>query len=213
MNAFGRNILFWRKPRADSSRFATILPRIRAIREECDWQPLTSSSATQHRRERVRTSRRNILYHPVPYDRGLEWRLPLRRTWWLWLVAGLAVLCVSALIWGLAATDRSGRSVIGRPFNYQLPAAPPFLSERLALEKAKESLLMVVTDPNTWQPLNKPAKNGTFAPDGTRDLYFFRLNSNNGLFLFESTQRPNERWSVSVLLYNSGVHCTVSRTH
>jgi len=101
MNILGRDILFWRKPRADASRFATVLPRIRALREEGDWQPLTSSWATQHRGERVRDARRNIIYHPIPCERGLALRLPLRRMWWLWLAGGLAVLCVIAMTWAL----------------------------------------------------------------------------------------------------------------
>jgi hypothetical protein len=105
MNILGRHVLFWRKPRADASRFATVLPRIRAIREECDWQALTNSSATQQRRKRVRAARQNIIYHPVPYDRGLEWRLPLKRMWWLWLAGGLAVLCAIAVLWAATATD------------------------------------------------------------------------------------------------------------
>ena len=212
MNILGRHVLFWRKPRADGSRFATVLPRIRAIREECDWQPLTNTSAAEQRRERVQDARRRIIYHPVPYDRALEWRLPLRRTWWLWLAVALAVLCAVAMIWAWTVAAPS-RLNLSHQFNYQLPGAPPFLAEGLALEKAKESLSKVVSDPDTWQPQENPAKKGTFAPDGTRDMYFFRLNQNNGFLFFESTQRTNERWSVSVMLHLNGVHCTVARTH
>ena len=98
MNILGRHGLFWRKPAIEVSRFASVLPRIRAIREECNWQPLTSASAAEQRSERVASARRRIIYHPVPYERGLEWRFPLRRTWWLWLTAGLAALCAVALI-------------------------------------------------------------------------------------------------------------------
>jgi hypothetical protein len=212
MNILGRHVLFWRKPGVEVSRFATVLPRLRAIREECDWQPLTNASATEQRRERVQDARRRIIYRPVPYDRSLEWRLPLRRTWWLWLACGLAVLCAVALIWAWAATDRASRT-ISHGFSYQLPSAPPFLAEGLALEKAKESLSKVVSDPDAWRPSDNPAKKGTFAPDGTRDMYFFRMDPNNGLLFFENTQRADERWSVSVMLHLNGVHCTVSRTH
>ena len=107
MNVLGRDILFWRKPRADASRFAAVLPRIRAIREECDWQPLTSTSATERRRELVEDARPRIIYRPVPYERGLKLHLPLRGTWWVRLAFAIAVLCASALIafiWGLALT-------------------------------------------------------------------------------------------------------------
>jgi len=107
MNILGRNVLFWRKPGVEVSQFATVLPRIRAIREECDWHPLTKASAAEQRRERVQEARSRIIYHPVPYDRGAEWRFPLRRAWWLWLAYGLAVLCASALIalvWAVTVT-------------------------------------------------------------------------------------------------------------
>ena len=103
MKALGRDILFWRKPRADSSCFVGVLPRIRAIRERCDWQPLGSAAASQHGRQRVRTARHRIIYHPVPFDRAFEFRLPLRRTWWLRLAIWLAVLCLGVLACALAA--------------------------------------------------------------------------------------------------------------
>ena len=107
MSILSKHVLFWRKPGVEVSRFATVLPRIRAIREEGDWHPLTKTSAAEQRRERVQEARRRIIYHPVPYDRCVEWSLPLRRTWWLWLAYGLGVLCASALIalvWAVTVT-------------------------------------------------------------------------------------------------------------
>ena|SRR5688572_26718389 len=63
MNILGRQVMFLRKPGVHVSRLAGVLPRIRAIRDECNW-PLSSGAATQQRRERVRTAQRHIVYHP-----------------------------------------------------------------------------------------------------------------------------------------------------
>jgi len=213
MNILGRHVLFWRKPGVEASRFATVLPRIRAIREECGWQPLTNASAAEQRRERVQDARRRIIYHPVPYDRALEWRLPLRRTWWLWLAVALAVLCAVAMIWAWTVADPS-RLNLSHQFNYQLPVAPQFLSEDLALTWAKESLAKVVNDASNWKPVALRGSAAGFAPDGIRETYLMRdhgTNLNQGILLFESTRTTNESWLVTLVLNSNQLECTVSR--
>jgi len=40
---------------------------------------------------------RNATSSIIPFDRAFEFRLPLRRTWWLRLAVWLAVLCFGAL--------------------------------------------------------------------------------------------------------------------
>jgi hypothetical protein len=211
MNDLARRIRFWRKPRAQVSRIETVLPRIRAIREQCDWQPSTSASAVQRRRERVHSARRRIVYNPVPYEPGLEeWRLPVRQTWWLWLAGAIAVLCFSALLWGLALTNWSRQSS-SQGFRYQLPATPPFLTESLALAKASESLIRATGHNHRWLPEEspKPAK----APDGTPDRYLFRYdpaNANVGSFTFSTAEQTHGTWTVHVQLTGNILHCTVS---
>jgi hypothetical protein len=205
MNILGRHVLFRRKPVTELSQFASVLPRIRAIREEYDWQPLTSSSATQHRRERVRTAQQNIIYHPVPYDRGLTLRLPLRRTWWLWLTYGLAVLCASALVWAFTFKPSNQPNYV---FKYRLAAAPPFLSEHLALEKAKASLSNVVSDAHLWQPMK--FSTARRAPDGTQELYWLRVSATQGSITFSRSDQSNISWAVYVQLFGSNVQCNAS---
>jgi hypothetical protein len=212
MNILGRHVLFWRKPGVEVSRFETVLPRIRAIREECDWHPLTKASAAEQRRERVQDARRRIIYHPVPYDRSLEWRLPLKRTWWLWLAYGLALLSVVALIWLSAVTDWSGHYA-SYVYSYQLPVAPRFLSEDLALTRAKESLGTVIDDASNWKPVAL-SRTASLSPDGIRDTYLMRdrgTNWNQGVLLFESTRKTNESWLVTLVLNGDQLECTVSR--
>jgi len=212
MNILGRHVLFRRKSVPEVSRFAGVLPRIRAIRDQCDWQPLSSAAAVEQRRERVQSARRRIIYHPVPYERGLEWRLPLRRTWWLWLAGGIALLCAIALTSALTDTDRAGGRTASQFFSYQLPVRPPFLSEPLALEKAMESLSKVVAEPLSWQPLENPVKQRTLAPDGRQYVYLSRLNrtnANQGFLQFENP-RAIGVWTITVMLDRDRVVCSVS---
>ena len=210
MNNLGRQILFWRKPGAEVSRFANVLPRIRTIREERDWQPLSSASAAEQRRERVRSARRRISYRPISYERGLVWRLPLRRTWWLWLTAAGVVFGVAALIFVVALTDWGTRSS-NKGFRYQLPATPAFLTESLALAKASESLIRASGNSLLWRPEECP--NPSKAPDGTQDRYLFRYdraNSNVGLITFSTAEPTNGTRVVYVQLTDQTVYCTVS---
>ena len=210
MNILGRHVLFWRKPGVEVSRFATVLPRLRAIREERDWQPLSGASAVEQRRERVQEARRRIIYHPIPYDRSMEWRLPLRRTWWLWLAGGIAVLSVAALIWISAVADWNVLHV----YSYQLPVAPQFLSEDLALVWAKKSLAGVINDASNWTPVAPLDSAAGLAPNGVRETYLMRdrgTNWSQGILLFESIRKTNESWIVTLVLNSNRLQCTVSR--
>jgi hypothetical protein len=211
MNLLGRDIRFRRKPGAQVSRIACVLPRIRAIRGECDWQPLTNAAAAKQRRARVRSVRRGIVYHPVSYDRTREFRLPLRRASWLWL--GCAIwLCAVALAWIWVAPAPKGST--SRGFSYQLPGAPPFLSEQLALNKAMDSLTQIVSDSLSWQAIENRDKRGSFAPDGMRDVYLSRFdrgkNANQGFLVFQNHIKTNGIWTVSVQLFQNRVDCEVS---
>ena len=212
MNILGRQILFWRKPGVEVSRFATVLPRVRAIREECDWQPLTSASATEQRRERVGNARRSIIYRPLPCQRDLQFDLPLKLKRWRWLIAVVGVLGFVTL-WISAVTDWTGHYTTC-VYRYQLPVAPQFLSEDLALARAKESLAKVIKDPSNWKPVVPRGGAPGFAPDGIRDTYLMRdrgTNSNQGLLLFESTRTTNESWLVTLVLNRNQLECTVSQ--
>jgi hypothetical protein len=212
MNTFGKRIRFWRKPRANSSRFATVLPRVRAMREHCDWQPFTSAGAIQHRRDRVSQAQPAILYRPVLHDRDRDFTLPLRRASKLWAIAGIAMLCVVVL--ACVLLEPSQNTQHSERFSYQLPGAPPFLAEQLALNRAMESLTKIVDDPLSWQPLESRDKKGSFAPDGTRDVYLSRFdrgaNENQGFLVFQNHLKTNGIWKVSVQLFHNRVDCQVS---
>jgi hypothetical protein len=212
MKILGRDIALGRKPRAATSRFATVLPRVRAIRERCDWQPLTSPGAIQHRGERVSQAQSAILYRPVPHDRDRDFTLPLRRASRLWAIVGSAMVCVVVL--ACALWEPSQDTQHRERFSYQLPGAPPFLSEQLALNRAMESLTKIVNDPLSWQPLENRDKKGSFAPDRTRDVYLSRFdrgaNASQGFLVFQNHLKTNGIWTVSVQLFHNRVDCEVS---
>lgn len=96
MNILGRPLFLAGKHRSPPSRLAAVLPRIRAIRERCDWRSFVSPPAT-HRREHLARARGALSYHPVSCPRVLKFSLPLRRTWWFRLAVWIAVLCFAAL--------------------------------------------------------------------------------------------------------------------
>ena len=204
--------LFQRRHSDRASPFADVLPRVRTIREHCDWQSSTTPASREQRRERVLRARQKIVYRPVPYDRVPD-SVPvpggMRR---LWLAGPLVVLC-AAVGWALLTADRSERHV-SRGFSYQLPGAPPFLAEQLALAKAQEALSQVVRDPTVWTPIETRDRKGGTAPDGTRDVYLIRdtpTNPSAGLILFDSTVHTNTVWAVDVQLQANRLWCTVSR--
>ena len=110
--------------------------------------------------------------------------------------------------------DRLEQPLCALCYSYQLPVAPRFLSEDLALAWAKESLATVINDPSNWKPVVPLSRAAAFAPDGIRDTYLMRdrgTNWNQGVLLFESTRKTNESWIVTVVLNSNRLECTVAR--
>jgi hypothetical protein len=213
MNTFGKRIRFWRKPRADSSRFATVLPRIRAIREQCDWQPLTNAWAAHHRSDRVRNARRAVAYHALPCERDLQFRLPAKLKVWRCLIGVVGGFFLVALVWISVVADWDGGHK-NYVYGYQLPASPPFLSEDLALAWARQSLAKVVADAPNWKPVAQLGTATRLAADGVHEKYLLRHNRTNlnaGLLLFENARLTNETWLVTLVLNSNQLECTVSR--
>jgi len=99
-------------------------------------------------------------------------------------------------------------------YRYPLPFAPQFLSEDLALHRAKESLTKVVNEASNWKPVAPAGSAPGLAPDGSRETYLMRdhgTNLNQGILLFENTRRTNESWIVTLVLNSNQLECTVSR--
>lgn len=58
---------------------------------------------------------------------------------------------------------------------FELSAEPKFLSEDVAMTKARDTLDRAGLDAKTWQPM---ASGDTTAPDGRRDLFLKRSSEN-----------------------------------
>lgn len=82
----------------------------------------------------------------------------------------------------------------GPEHRFELNPAPPFLTEELALEKARETLRLDGFDPKEWVPDDD---NRTAAPDGRADERFVRntLNPNQGYIQFSRS----EPWGVRIV--------------
>lgn len=87
---------------------------------------------------------------------------------------------------------------------FQVVPKPAFLSDALALEKAKETLELDRLNPNDWV-VN--GDNRTFSPDGLQDKYLVRnaLDPNSGSIMFWG---PNHsRRSVDIELRGDKLFC------
>ena len=196
------------------------------MREHCDWPPTTIPAAQEQRRERVEQARRRIVYRPepyTPYEAAPEPTSPFSFsisgpawTRLLWYLVPFALLA-AALAWVIRATESDIRMVrrgVTQNFMHQLPGAPTFLTEDLALGMAKQDLALMVSDPSAWHPWQSYDKKVRTAPDRTPDTYLFRLkpNTNAGMLMFTNGQRPDQLFIVTVELQGSRVQCSISRS-
>src|SRR5262245_35867586 len=96
----------------------------------------------------------------------------------------LALLAIVAVVGAVAfAVDTLQRARIGPHHEFLIADPPPFLTESLAMTKAREALALDVADPEVWHV----APDGrTTAPDGRRDEFLSRngLNPNHGSVRF-----------------------------
>src|SRR6266511_2455715 len=209
-------ILGWRLPFGKRhgqwpSPFAAVLPRVRAMRESCGWQPSASSATIEGRRHRLASVRKRISYRPLPHDAVAEPTISSERARRLWLGIPI-VLLITGVVWVVLVTDWSDRN-IGYSVRSQRPFAPPFLSEQLALTKAQEALAQRGLDTNAWTAVQIPVRKGSVAPDGMRDVYLFRStagNPNSGYIMFQASDGREPECMVDVQLQGNQIRCTVS---
>src|SRR5262245_2388629 len=115
MNILGWHVPFRRTHNDRPSPFAGVLPRVRTMREHCDWQSSTTPASREQRRERILQARQKLVYRPVPHAIAPDLTPAPGRTRWLWLAGAFALSC--ALVWALLTTDWSKRPV-SRTFSY-----------------------------------------------------------------------------------------------
>ena len=104
----------------------------------------------------------------------------MRVRWRIW-VPVVAVLLVVGVGWlGLSTFERA---MVGPRHEFALADRPAFLTEELAVAKAREAMALDVPDPAAWVL----ASDGrTTAPDGRRDEFMARdgINPNQGMVVF-----------------------------
>ncbi|MCI0348689.1 MAG: hypothetical protein L0Z53_04625, partial [Acidobacteriales bacterium] len=196
MNLFGWHWGSGAPDQRDSS-VGDALPRVRRMRENCTWPPLTPPPTVEQRKCRVDEARGHIhcTVEPLPPYEPLEKEATARIRWRIWLLfliplalvgAGMVALLITTT-WTTAPGNASA-SAPG-PLTFQLPTSPPYLSERYALWWATEAFAVYVGNTNGWVPVIQEERMTTIAPDGTRDVYLSRLpgDLNTGFIDF---QRP-----------------------
>jgi hypothetical protein len=99
-------------------------------------------------------------------------------------------------------------TTVGPMHSFQLDATRPFLSDTLAVEKAKEALALDGYDLAEWRP--REDRRGT-APDGTPDVYLARnTNPNMGSIAFELRSGATQpHIYVAIELTGDRVQCQV----
>jgi hypothetical protein len=136
----------------------------------------------------------------------------VRQTIILWLAVlgafvGVSVAYLAKLI---PHAKQPNYGSIGQPHRFQLKTAPPFLSEALAVEKAKEAIALEGYDLGYWKLREKRR---TTAPDGTPDVFFVRRTHEDGDITFEyqgdADKPPKIPPTVSVALRGYEVSCHV----
>jgi hypothetical protein len=125
-------------------------------------------------------------------------------------VAALTVPAITFVVIPGWIDQRVKASRSGPPHAFDLHPAPPFLPEAVALEKARQSLLLDGYDVSVWRASDDDR---TKAPDGTPDRYLVRnaLDPNSGWIGFRDTSGsdPNGQRIVTVELKSNRVECVV----
>jgi hypothetical protein len=126
-----------------------------------------------------------------------KWRIPI-------VLLVLLALLVAVPATFLYLVDRNLRAGVGPEHTFSLAEQPPYLTEELALAKAREALDLDGLDGVNWLPADR---GWTTAPDGRVDRFMTRNQDNpdRAVFMFQRGER-NTRF-VSVELREGQVVC------
>lgn len=121
----------------------------------------------------------------------------------IFLGVGVLLLAVAAVPYLI---HRSVQSRIGPQHIYELSEQPKFLTEELAMERARETLIRDGLDATAWQPVPDDRSK---APDGRTDQFLLRntITPNHGSIMFRSSTGTR---FVSVELDGRRVVCQTS---
>jgi hypothetical protein len=100
---------------------------------------------------------------------------------------------------------------VGQPHSFQLETTPLFLSEALAVEKAKETIALEGYDLGSWAPREDRR---TTAPDGSIDVFFARStigpNFGHVTFVYQGDKPPKLPPIAYIELVGDRITCQVS---
>lgn len=102
----------------------------------------------------------------------------------------------------LSTAPRSGPEYV-----FPLETMPPFLSEEMAVEKARATLAVEGYNVDQWKLTNLD-QSGRMAPDGTRDRYLIRHQNTYGRVSFINGKHTR---TYDVSLHGSRVVCRFFR--
>ena len=124
----------------------------------------------------------------------------------------ILILLLSALgIGGLCALVRHWENSRAGPLHvFQLPSAPAFLTDDLALARAKETMALDGYSMAIWQPMEDGR---TKSPNGSPDIYLSRnsINPNRGTIQFwdPTMKQPNPSRLVVLEMEGDRLECRV----
>jgi hypothetical protein len=150
-----------------------------------------------------------VAYRGLPADAG---RQAPTQTYVFGVGWKLALLVLIIILTWFLAHDHTDH--VSRVYRFQLPLAPSFLSEQLAVAKAREALTQSGFDTTTWIARPLGARDHSAAPNGKRDVYLTRTitgEPNSGIIIFQSAENSKTEQTVIVQLKGNEVLCTITR--
>jgi hypothetical protein len=127
---------------------------------------------------------------------------------WLGLILGTVALGASI---AALSVGYHRRSMQEQPtYVFHLENTPPFLTDGVALEKAREAMTQGGFDGTAWQPVEDKR---SLAPDNTPDQFLGRnsSNPNRGVIVFVS-ETDRHAMAVTVCLDGNRVVCQLTRS-
>jgi hypothetical protein len=118
----------------------------------------------------------------------------------------LVLLLLTAMTLGGCILSTGQRS--GPEYVFPLETTPPFLSEKLAVEKARATLAVEGYNVDQWKLTNLGQAGRGKAPDGTRDRFLVRYQDTYGRVSFANGKLTR---TYDVSLQGSRVVCRLFR--
>jgi hypothetical protein len=129
------------------------------------------------------------------------------RRWSIFALALLLAAITVAVFLVMAEPEAPDRTAGWK--KYTLPVAPPFLAENVAMAHALRALADSGTDTSLWVAVKVEQTQRTRAPDGTRDIFLFRMGPNVGTIRFRHSDSTNSLRTIHLQLGRDDIWCSV----